>query len=123
MRNNRKDAVIYRYMEFLKELYIDCQYIEPINMTNLIAKHQISGDAKTEVKNIGIIQQVQINGKYLKGRYTWLVDEPSVEMAIALIEAVRIRRYNGAEIKLSGYWQTTSYLFGLIKIKKWIETN
>lgn len=120
MKMKTHDAIVYRYHEFLKELYIDTQYIAPINMGELVAKHEIAKRVPTVAKEIGIIRQVEINGRKLKGRYTWLVGEPTVDMAIQLKDSCRQHRkaeYNNPE----GYWKTTSYLFGLFTTRKWIK--
>lgn len=124
MNSKKHDAVVYRYHEFLKELYIDCQYIEPINLSRLVAKHQIAAYSKTAVTKMNIIQRVQINGRVIPYRYTWISDEPNVNMAIDLVKFVgnRQKKYDPPK-KSSGYWQTTSYLFGLIKTKKWVENK
>jgi len=123
MRNNTQDAVIYRYDEFLKELYIDTQYIEPIVMRDLIQKHSIGKCVPNVAEQLGIIKRIEINGKKLRGRYEWLTHEPSIDLAIQLKEACTSYRLEQKkkDVIVSGYWQTTTYLFGLIKIRKWIS--
>lgn len=117
---SKYDEMVFRYHEFLKEMYIDCQYIEPINIRDLSHKHGISHSVSGACIKLGIYQPVHLNGKQLYGRYAWMTEEPSVDMAILLIDEMRKQKKVKKE---QGYWHVRQYFFGLFTCRKWISLN
>jgi hypothetical protein len=114
------DKQVYRYHEYLKEMYLETQYIEPINIREVIKRHKVSNIISTTCIEMGIYQPVYVNGRQIHGRYTWITNEPSVDLAIALVEGCRKKKKTNKPL---GYWQERKYLFGLFTIRKWIPSK